>query len=500
MKEIFRSILNIKKGTKPTIPLGELRKNYQEFLSCKINPEDPSYIKMYEWIEAHSREFKEIPSWELLYERAQKEGEETILVNLKEIASLVPYWGGDYKAILKDKFNEQNRDSFRSVIENTWKIVNSGLKTKKRKGKQELKGIADAVSYFSSNSRDFIISTTDVKTSGDIRSTQETEEAKLDYQKRKRDPAAKLGLFTNLNKIDEVFRGIKLGDLFIIAAYVGQGKSTFAVNLGYQGIVQGLNGLFISLEMTFEEMRDMIYVLHTANLEWFDNLEFKKLMGNISYSKVRYGELKEKEEQFYNVALDDFSGRANYGQFRILQASGSEMTPSRLEMELENYRAELEEHGKTLDFCIIDYVGLMVQDKERKYGDFNIDLNNIIKKLKMISLSFDAGRGLRVITPFQINREGFKEAEKNGGLYKLRHLSNANEAERSSDGVITLFTTEEMKEMGRVKFGCLKNRDGRIFSPFEGNIDFTSKWVKDFAQEQKDAAGDSMGIQDINLD
>ena len=50
MKEIFRSILNFKKGTVPTIPLDELVKNYREFLTSKIECEDPSYIKMYEWI------------------------------------------------------------------------------------------------------------------------------------------------------------------------------------------------------------------------------------------------------------------------------------------------------------------------------------------------------------------------------------------------------------------------------------------------------------------
>ena len=104
MKKIFRSILNVKKKGVPTIPPKELVKNYRAFLASRVQCEDPSYIKMYEWIEAHFRDFKEVPSFELIYEKAQAEGEETILANLKDIAPLVPYWAGDYKAILKEKY------------------------------------------------------------------------------------------------------------------------------------------------------------------------------------------------------------------------------------------------------------------------------------------------------------------------------------------------------------------------------------------------------------
>jgi KaiC/GvpD/RAD55 family RecA-like ATPase len=497
MKEIFRSILNFKKGTTPTIPLNELVKNYREFLMSKVECEDPSYIKMYEWIESHYRGFKEIPSFELLFEKAEREGEETIVVNLKEMVSLVPYWGGDYKAILKTKFNEQNQDAFRSLVEKTWQVAFSGMKKKgKGKGKKELKGITDAISYFSSTAREFLINSVDVRTEGDIRDIQETEQAVADYQKKKKDPFSNIGLYTDLSKIDEVFRGIKLGDLFIIAAFASQGKSTMAVNLGYNGISQGLNGLFITLEMTYEEMRDMIYVLHTSNHEWYDNPKFSKMVGNLSYEKVRYAELSKEEEKFYNTALKDFSSRDDFGKFRIIQSSG--LTPSRLEMEVDNYKTYLEEKGKDLDFLVVDYVGLMNQDKELRYGDFNIDLNNIIKRLKIFTLSYNNGRGLRVITPFQINREGFKEAMKNDGMYKLTALSNANEAERSSDGVITLFANEEMKKTGRVKIGCLKNRDGRLFSPFEANIDFSSKWMRDFARKRSDAPEDAMAINPID--
>jgi KaiC/GvpD/RAD55 family RecA-like ATPase len=496
MKKIFRSILNVKKKGSPTIPPHELVKNYREFLASRIEEEDPSYIKMYEWIEAHYREFKEIPSYELLYEKAQEEGEETILVNLKEIAPLIPYWGGDYRAILKEKYEEQSQDGFRSVVENTWKIAHSGMKVKKGRGKKELKGIHDAVSYFSSGVKDFLYKKGDVKTEGQVISPPEGKEVIAEYEKRKKDPFANLGLLTQLNKIDEVFRGIKLGDLFLIAAFVGQAKTTLAVNLAYNGVSQGLNGLFVTMEMTFSEMRDMINVLHTCNPYWYDVGKYSGLTGKVSYSQVRYGELDKKEEEFFKVAVADLGTRSDFGELLIFQPD-EHLTPSRFEMELYNYKAELEERNKKLDFVVLDYVGLMIQDKESRYGDFNVDLNNIIKRLKNIGINFDDGRGLRIITPFQVNREGWKEASKNDGVYKLTALSNAHEAERSSDGVIALYTTEDMKKTGALKICCLKHRDGENFSPFEAHVDFVSKAIRDFTQSKEDSPNDSMSINPI---
>jgi len=495
MERIFRSILNIKKGTSPTIPLNELNRNYREFLSSRVTCEDPSYITMYSWIESHYRVHKDIPSYELLYEKAQSAGEETILVNLKAIISEVPYWGADYKSILMEKYTEQSKEIFRKVVEDTWRIANDSLVLKgKGSKKKELKGIPDAISYFSGGCKEFLIKVGDVKTEGQIRSVPESREVTEDYKKRKREPS--VGLFTNLTKMDEVFRGIKLGDLFIIAAFVAQGKTTLAVNMAYNGIWQGMNGLFVTMEMTYGEMRDMIYVLHTCNPDWYEHEKYKHLTGKISYSKVRYGELSPEEEQFFEAVCDDLGNREDFGELKIFQPD-EHLTPSRFEMELYNYKAELEEKGKTLDFVVLDYVGLMIQDKNERYGDFNIDLNNIIKRLKNIGINFDNGRGVRVITPFQVNREGWKEAVKNDGVYKLTALSNANEAERSADGVIALFMDSEMKRNGLTKLSCLKHRDGDDFLPFEATIDFTPRMFRNLAESKENSPNDDMAINPI---
>jgi hypothetical protein len=162
-----------------------------------------------------------------------------------------------------------------------------------------------------------------------------------------------------------------------------------------------------------------------------------------------------------------------------------------------DYNTRLKENGRKLDFLVVDYVGRMTPDKSDRYGDYNIDLNSIIKRLKELALVFDNGRKLRVISPFQINRTGFKEAEKNDGRYSLTALSNANEAERSSDLIISTYWNENMKKAGIIKIGCLAHRKGADFDPFEAHINFETRQIRDFIQQKTGEAG---GIQIIPMD
>jgi len=495
MKRIFRSIINIKKNGQPTIPYEELSRNYKIFVNSHIYTEDPSYTKLYHWIEAHQRKYKELPSIELLYSKAEEDGDESVIQTLKEIVPQLQYTRADFRAIVEEKFEEQNKDDFQNVLTKTWQAASSGLKVGKRKGKKEIKGIASAIDYFAAETRKFRLYNAGIKTESQIRSKEDSDEVVAAYDKRKKDPINNLGLFSFLDKMDDIFRGTKLGELEIIAAYVGQGKTTLAANLAYNGVYQGLNGLFISVEMNFDEMRDMFFVLHTSNADWVQHKDFKKLTGKISYEKVRYGELEGDEENFFKHASDDFGKNKTLGKLFLRQPTQA-LTPSQLEMELYDRQAELAEEGENLDFVVIDYVGLMIPDKNERYGDFNTDLNNIIKHLKNLAIVFNEGRGLRVITPFQVNREGWKDAMKHDGVYKLTALSNANEAERSADKVISLYMNEEMRKSGMMKVCCLKHRKGAVFMPFEAKIDFITKKTSDFINRET-KVGDGMDIQSI---
>lgn len=497
MKRLFRSIIDIpNKDGKASISQDELCRNYRSFKNSNIQAEDPSYIKLYHWMEAHFREYKEIPSIQLLFQRAEKDGDEGVIASLKDIVTEIPYIRSNYQSILKEKFDEQSRDTLQKVLQNTWTIVTGGLKI----GKKEIKGINSAVEYFVGESRRFRMGSLDLKTESNIRDDVDGNEVMELYTKRKENPLASLGMYTFLDRIDVGCRGLKPGELMLVAGFVKQGKTILSANLAYNGIMQGKHGLFVSLEMSFEEMRNLFYVLHSTNPDWMSNNRYKHLIGKITYDKVIYGELTSEEEEFFQIVVKDFTTRKDFGNLFLYQPT-EHLTSSKLEMLAYDYDSRLKDMDAQLDFLIPDYIGLMNSDKEDRYGDYNIDLNMIIKRLKQLALTFDSGRKLRIISPFQINRAGYTDAEKNDGRFKISALSNANEAERSSDVVITTYMPDEMKKAGIIRIGCLLTRRGPGFESFEAKIDFGTRHISDLIQRAKPEDRDKFtGVQNIPLD
>lgn len=491
MKKIFRSIIDIRKNDKSTIEQSDLKANYRSFLASRVEPEDPSYIKLYHWIESHFREYEQIPSLELLYDKGTKEGDTTVLSSLKDIVAEQPYIGSNFKAILKDKFEEQSKGKLQSILTKTWQVANAGLKV----GKKTLKGIGEASDYFMGEVRTLKYHETYVKTESSIRSEEDAQEVLKDYLAKKKDPLAAIGMYTFLERIDDVQRGTKPGQLMIVAGYVGQSKTTVVANLAYNGIMQGLNGLYVTLEMPFEDMRRMLYLLHSSNPEWYDHPKYKNLAGKLSFDKLRYGEFTDTEEEFFQVALKDFVAQESFGNLTIHQPTEM-LTPAKLEYKMYDVNAALVEEGKKLDFVIVDYVGLMYPDKAERQGDRKADLNSMIQRFKNLSITFDNGRGVRFITPWQMNRQGWKEAEKNEGIYKLSALSDSNETERSADMVVSVFMTEEMQRNSLVKIGCMKHRWGAPFPAFEAHLDFSSRTLRDL-MPKKTAMPDDELLKEI---
>lgn len=503
MKRIFRSIIDIRKNGRSTIEQTELKKNYKAFLCSNVEAEDPSYIKIYHWIEGHFRQYGEVPQAELIFERAQSEGDEGVMACLKDIVQENPYIGSNYRAILKEKYEDQNRSRFRASMEKAWQIANSGMSVGKGRKKKVLKGIGSAIDWFMGETRVLRLGSADIKTEINFRSSQEGEEFIKDYMKKHQSSSLQEGMYFLLEKIDDSVRGMKLGQLMVIAGFTGQGKTILSNNIAHSGLIQKLNGMYVTLEMSAREIQEIMYVLHANSCEWLDHPVYGKkyanMIGKVTMNGVVYGELNNEALDFFdNVVRKDLDESENYGDLLIWQPEEA-LTPIKLEQKIYDYHAQLLEEGKTLDYVIVDYVGLMVPDRNERYGDYNVDLNNMLKKLKNLAITFDNGRKLRVITPWQMNREGLKEALKNDGIYSLTALSNANETERSSDIIVSVFMTKEMKKSEIIKISCLKYRKGQEFSPFEAKIDFSSMRIMDFVQRKVDADPDEL-IIDIPLD
>jgi hypothetical protein len=476
---IFRSVINFRDSSNAeTVSQENLVKNFRALQKhAPQEPEEKAYNTLYHFILDHVRNCDasvdyELPSYEIIKKWFEEsEGDEAVLALLEKIRMQPPYIGQDYIKILKQFKLEYDQQNLDQILVNTEKISKVGLKDGKNKKAPLLKGIPDALDYFARQSRRLRQNVYGLKLESQIISKEDAKEVKDNYAKVKKDPLEVLGVYTGLDPIDRVCKGLKNTELMLVTAFTSQGKTTFSMYMAYRAIISGFNTAVLTLEQSFDEIRQQIYVKHTCNPKFEkSHPQYKHLIGNISLEQVAYGGLTEEEEAFFNIACDDLVETEGYGKFDLSQPQQAKPTVADIEFKLMQVQQELKSSGQNLEFVVIDYISLLGLPVEERTKDTNENQNEIIKQLKRLCLTFNNGKGLRMVSPFQANRRGWEEAKANDGVYYLTALSNAHEAERSSDVVIALFIDADWRDEGKVKISCLKNRRHPFFKPFNAKL------------------------------
>lgn len=495
---IFRSIIYIKtKEGVETISQRDCLKNFRALQQVVPNPpEEKAYRNLYQFILEYIKNCDStelaVPSIEFVKNHFQTvEGSESVLLILDKIKGQQPYVGMDYRTVLKQYNEQQQVLVLDKVLSNASKIATLGMDILKGKHKLKLKGISDAISYFARETKDIHMQLTGVKTEGQIISEEDSNEVVEQYKKTEANPTDSIGIQTWLHEIDDATGGLKSGELMVVTAFTGHCKTTFALNMAYKAIYGGWNTAFITLEMTYRELRNKLYVLHSCNPR-FKKIwpEYAHLVGKISYNDVVYGRLNEEERKYFFKVCEDFKSTAEnngYGRCFIWQPEKTVTTLSEVDLKLRQYQQELQLSGRDLEFAVIDYVSLMGADEGERSRDHNETTNNVIKNIKRLCLTFNNGKGIRVLTPHQANRDGYREAKKNEGLYDLTALSNNHEVERSSDLVISTYKFDSEGDNNRLKFCSLKNRRNSSFKPFDACIDFETGFIWNFAHSMENA-------------
>jgi len=488
---VFRSIIDIRNAEgKPTISQLDLLKNFRAMQQVLLEePEDPSYNKLYNTVldflkNCDAADHPELPNYDYLKEYFEKtEGDEAVLAVLSNVKGKKPFVGQSFRSILKSVRDEQNNLRMERILTNTLHISQNGMTVNKR----QLKGITDSISYFATETKVLQQNITGLKLESQILSKEDVAEAEEEYERVAKDPTSVVGVFTGIDKIDETLKGLKNQEFMIVAAYTGHCKTTFCLNMAYRALYSGFNTGFVTLEMSLPEIRRAIYVLHSCNpLFRAKYPQYAKYVGNISFNNVTYGGLTEEEKAYLKLVHEDLLTNPDYGRFFVWQPDKARTTVSDVDMKIRQFNHELMNMGRELDFTVIDYITLLEVDAQDKSKDHNQNLNNIIKQLKRLCLTFNNGKGTRMLSPFQVNRDGYKTAKEHEGIYNSTALSNAHEAERSADVIVSLFVDESERKSGMMKICNLKNRRDRLFDPLHASINFQSKFIYDYVGDHSD--------------
>lgn len=227
---------------------------------------------------------------------------------------------------------------------------------------------------------------------------------------------------------DLIGGGIGRQELILFTANSGGGKSVAMLNLGYNLLKQGLNGVYISLEM-----RDRVVAKRLDSM-------ISRISGkNIFANKLKVGqEIELFKEQ-------------DVGRFFIKRMREGSTTAN----DIISYLRELEAvHGFKPDFVIVDYLDLMASIQKHDGGNMFLKDKFVAEEVRAIGFDFDC----IMISASQLGR-GAIEASREQKSLDQAHIQGGISKINTSDLVIALVKTEDMDAEGRYRFEFLKSRN-----------------------------------------
>jgi len=217
------------------------------------------------------------------------------------------------------------------------------------------------------------------------------------------------GVLTGLKDIDECLNGFRPGQLVVLAAGPGTGKTSLAANiLAHTILHQQRTALFFTLEMTKEEVVERML----------------STVAQIDSEKMRRGQLNDNDFQDLYDAAEDLSSCDLYIDDR------SVVTPYDVLSQARRTASALNRAGKKLDFIICDYIQIMKGTGRNE--NRSLEVASITGGLKAVA------KDLRVpvLALSQLNRDRAKRTGTDSKLPGLTDLRDSGAIEQDADIVM----------------------------------------------------------------
>lgn len=478
MKTLLRSTFVCSPSDRPDL----LLRNYLDLVNSGLGFETPADIVVWEFIQRFVQTHNHVPDYSTLTTHFKHVRETTVLDRLEELRALPARDRGDFQIRLETKAEERRVRIISELIKEAAVITQTGLEVKEGKQTKSLKGPTDAIRYIMDRSHEIVTPTLGSRLDGEV--TSDGEDYVREYERVEADPLAGVGQHTGLEQMDTVLQGARRHELWIHAAFTGGLKSTFALNWAYnQSVYYHHDSAFFSLEMPYDQCRRILYSIHSSH-EKFKAIRHKfglqsdpDVTVGLPYENMKCGTLDEwhpnAKKFLVEYVVPDFNDPKNhYGKIHVKVAD-----PNKTDFTISDLRTQAEMLYTESPFAtvFVDHVGLM--SPRRWVPNTTERLNEIIRDLKKLSMSFRNGQGIAVVSLFQIGRQGWQDAtkrkERHGvALYNLTHLAYANEAEKSGDTITASWVDDDLVKQNRVQFQCLKSRDSAKFETFLARVEW----------------------------
>jgi archaellum biogenesis ATPase FlaH len=324
----------------------------------------------------------------------------------------------------------------------------------------EVRGHLDARTFlYSELARVDKLGHTESAPEGDIK--DESKEILQDYADRKSGKSSS-GVRTGIQVIDLSTSGFQNGEMILVCAYTGQGKSMLVTQCAWNAAyMQGKNVFFATSETVRAQVRRRIVARH-SRLPQFG------LPEGLNSSDIKNGTLDENGERVLQAVTEDIKTNPAYGRLHIVQV------PRDATLGFLEARLQRQAQSWLADLVIVDYLALLKPDRHR--GTSREEYNDILKDAKTMAVGYNNGQGVPLLSPWAMSQTAFRDATKNGH-YQLANLAETSEAEKSSDQILSMLRVVDVP--GEVRMQFLKVRDDDLPEAFNLAVDYRCAFLGD---------------------
>lgn len=287
------------------------------------------------------------------------------------------------------------------------------------------------------------------------------------------------GIDFGIPDLDERINGLQNGELVLLVGYTSEGKTSLAVQLGWNAAVrQGRNVVILTTETLRPQVRRRLLSRHSC-------MDHFGIQNGINSRDLKNGTLSVEQERQIQAVVSDFTNNPSYGRCWIAQIPRG-ATMGYIESKL--LRVARLFH---IDLVIMDYLALLQPDRRRR--DLREELSDVLKSSKQLATTINDGTGIPFVSPWQVSRSARQLAEKTG-FYSPDALSETAEASNSADVIISLLAPlDNDQRYADLRMQVMKNRDGERSNSVETRVDYaTSRFmVRSRAESMDHLLGDS---------
>jgi len=241
------------------------------------------------------------------------------------------------------------------------------------------------------------------------------------------------GIGSNFMQMDGITGGFRKGELTIVGARPGVGKTSFGLGLAITAAKEAGTVLMFSLEMTGEQQA-------ARAMSFYSQVSVKKTM-DATLDMVEMQNQKEAARVLKNAPLYiELVRNHNIAQITSIAHSFAAKTP--------------------LAMIVVDYLQIVETNPDHKnYENRNVAIGAITRALKVLSGKLNCP----VIALSQLNREMEKNTGKISRLPRLSDLRESGNIEQDADVVILLHRLtrgEPNRDITQTDLIIAKNRSG----------------------------------------